>query len=52
MDYSDLDVRHVQTTGGSELRMFAGDHFFFHSAQAEVQHALRSGLEAALSELR
>ncbi|GAU68940.1 putative type II thioesterase [Streptomyces sp. NBRC 110611] len=38
-----------QTTAGSRLKLFAGDHFFLHSATAEVIATVREALAPGLS---
>jgi medium-chain acyl-[acyl-carrier-protein] hydrolase len=41
---SDLDGWHRQSTGGSGLRFFPGDHFFVHSASTDVMGAIANAL--------
>jgi medium-chain acyl-[acyl-carrier-protein] hydrolase len=41
---ADLEAWNIHTTAGFSLRMFAGDHFFLKSAQAQLLHAVREVL--------
>jgi medium-chain acyl-[acyl-carrier-protein] hydrolase len=45
----DLEAWREQTTGSFVLRMLPGDHFFIHTAQAQLLRALSADLEELLA---
>ncbi|HEX7239288.1 MAG TPA: thioesterase domain-containing protein [Longimicrobiaceae bacterium] len=51
-DREEMEAWKLHTSGGFQVRMMAGDHFFIHSAQAMVLRDLAQDLHAVLRRLR